>query len=219
MKKLFAFILTAAVMLSVLCGCGEAKNPKATEKRWPISNGDQKTPEAGQSSSYRTYSELPDAKQIGASPLFVNIPDWRAEDWGYAFIAAESTGYAIVVASDSEAHPGESVDAFFPALYNEDIKGILMQFYRATYEDFTPDQTEKVTLACGAEALKFEGRNSANDYGTENSFPVYGYAFSYNDFPVIIFSIVVDENGTEESKCAEMNRYVDEIVQTIRSER
>ena len=223
MKKILALILTAVLMTSALCGCGNNATPKNNPDDTG-SNSDNVTPGQDEKpdssdSTYKTYSDLPDAKQIGAYPLFVNIPSWRTEDWGYGFVSAEANGYAIVVATDSETHPDESIDDTFPVIYNDNLKGILMQFYHAKYDDFTPEITERVTLASGVEALKFEGRHPVNDYGTENTFPVYGYAFSYNDYPIVVLSIVVDESNTDDAKCAEMNNYVDEIVQTIRGER
>lgn len=91
-----------------------------------------------------------------------------------------------------------------------------MQFYHCKYSSFSPNNYEIVKINGKIEALKFNDNQPVNDYGTETTFSVYGYTFTYNNYSVIVSSIVLN-SSTDESKIEEMNTYVDEIVKTIRT--
>lgn len=223
MKKILALILAIMLILSALCGCSDKSTGDGGSKGDSVATTDP-SPEsdAGGKNEQKTYTDLPETEQIGLAPLYVNGPSLRL-DYGENFFTLESKNYFIVAVTDNEQHPDESIDDAFSAFYNEELTSVLKyQIERATYDDFTPEKTERVTLSCGAEALKFEGTQTADDYGTARSFPVYGYAFFYNDYPIIMLSIVTDiehKDQPDDAKRVEMNNYVDEMVQTIRSER
>ena len=215
MKRMIALASAALLTMSLLSGCGDkAPADDGTSTAAPEQT-ESATADLG-TSDYNEYPELSEVKQLSVHPIYLNIPALRTEDWGYSFVISDSLDYAIVVTTDTDAHPGESINDIFPTLFNGDQKGVLMQFYRADYDDFEPENTTHFTLVSGNEALRFEGVQTADDYGTAVSFDVTGYAFMFNDYPVIVS---VFSKDTDDAKVDELIRYVDEMVQTVRSER
>lgn len=213
MKRMIALALATLLVMSLLSGCGD--NTTADDSTTTAApEQTEATGELG-APDYNVYDELSKVKQLSVHPIYLNIPAIRTEDWGYSFVISDSLDYAIVVTTDTDAHPGESIDDIFPTLFNGDQKGVLMQFYRADYADFEPENTTHLTLVSGNEALRFEGVQTADDYGTAVSFDVFGYAFMFNDYPVIVSVLSKD---TDDAKVDELIRYVDEMVQTVRTE-
>lgn len=208
MKKKFVYLFAVLSLTLTLCGCGSKKEDST--------GVDDKTTTKTQE---KQESKDTKVKQIGAAPLYVSVPSsWKAEDYGYSFILSDSKDYAILVQSNSEEVTGSDLKENFLNLYNETSIGVLMQFYHCKYSSFSPSNYENVKINGKIEALKFNDNQPVNDYGTETTFPVYGYTFTYNNYPVIVSSIVLN-SSTDESKVKEMNNYVDEIVKTIRTEK
>ena len=207
MKKFLALILIALCLTAALCGCGS--------KHAPSPSGS--TPTASDSTP---ASSLPGTFEIAATdPHYIlSTPDWRAESYGLGFTLNEkgSRDYAIVVAC-GEGEDGASLEDDLAALYHDTFQDILKQNYRATYAEFIPDSTTEGTLSDGSSALRFEGVQSADDYGTELNCPVYGYSFRHNGTPFIVACIVMNESAADAAKIAEMKGYVNEMVNTVRT--
>lgn len=225
MKKTFALILAVLMLTTALYGCGNDLTPSNPNSDNPVStpgedkNGNGNSGESGTSGNVAVTASLPGTFEIAATEphYFIAIPDWHAESYGLGFALTEkgSTGYAIVAACGYPVD-GDSLEEAFSALYTDGYNGILMQNYRAKYDATTPSTTE-VTLADGSPALLFEDIQHADDYGTELNCPVYGYGFIYNGTPFIVSYIVMDEAAADDAKRAEMQGYVDEMVNTVRA--
>lgn len=104
----------------------------------------------------------------------------------------------------------------FSALYTDTFNGILIQNYRAKYAQDVPETTQ-VKLADGSPALLFNATQTADDYGTALSCPIYGYGFSHDGVPFIVAYIVMNESAADSAKRAEMKGYVDEMANTVRT--
>lgn len=219
MKKVLTIILAALMPVSTLCSCGDGNSADATSKA-SASTADKATDSKDKKSDSTTSSSLPTTFEIAATDphYVVSTPDWKAESYGCGFALNENGNkkYAIVVACASS--PDDSpLEQAFTSLYNDNFNGILMQNYRAKYAEFALETTE-TKLKDGTAALHFEGNQSADDYGTEMSCPIYGYGFSINGMPFIIASIVMDEAEADDAKQAEMKGYVDEMISTVRAQ-
>ena len=217
MKKISALILAVLMLAAVLCACGGKDaadvvldNDSAVSTSDTGENG-EKGDKADESSS------LPATYEIAATDphYIIATPDWHAEGYGCGFALTEqgSNQYAIVVACGYAAEDAPLEEAF-SALYNDTFNGILMQNYRAKYAQVTPE-TAEVTLADGSAALLFDGIQTADDYGTDLSCPIYGYGFSHDGVPFIVAYIVMDESAADDAKRDEMKGYVDEMVNTV----
>lgn len=206
MKKKFIYLFAILSLTLTICGCG-------SKKESPTNVDDKKTINIEENQEGKGTK----AKQIGIAPLFVSVPSsWKTEDYGYSFILSDSKDYAILVQSDSEEVSGSDLKENFLNLYNETSIGVLMQFYHCKYSNFSPSDYENVKINEKIDAIRFNDNQLVNDYGIETTFPVYGYTFTYNNYSVIVASIVFN-SSVEESKVIKMNNYVDEIVKTIRT--
>ncbi len=209
MKKFLALILVALTLATALCGCGS--NPT------PDKDGTDKDNKKDENNV--VSDSLPGTYEIAATDphYIISVPDWYAEGYGRGFALNEkgNKNYAIVVACGYDADETPLKEAF-SALYNDTFNGILMQNYRAKYAEFTPETTD-VKLADGSNALRFNDIQPADDYGTELNCPIYGYGFIHDGVPFIVAYIVMDETAADDAKRAEMQRYVDEMVNTVRT--
>lgn len=216
MKRILALILVVLTLTAALCGCGNDSGTSGSGASTTAADN-AKTDDKGGSNT--PSANLPGTYEIAATDphYIISTPDWKAEGYGCGFALNENGNkkYAIVAACGSGAEETPLKEAF-SALYNDTFNGILMQNYRAKYAEFTPETTD-TTLSDGSPALLFKGTQPADDYGTELSCPVYGYGFSHDGVPFIVAYIVIDESAADDAKRAEMQGYVDEMVNTVRT--
>lgn len=197
--KLKNILLTFVVFLLsiILCGCskedvGEKDNTSKKEQK---------------------NSDLVMTRRIGSfDDLWLDLPNWR-EDGSETCTVIEYMNYYIMAVSSKE-------DYTFEELFNNETKPNLKHFVdKGTYDDFTPDSKEEVVLSNGINATKFDGILTMDSYGTLYKYLTYGYYFKYNNYPVMIISVETTktsaDKNSEEQRLA-TNKYVDEIVKTIR---
>lgn len=221
MKKFLALILIVLLSITALCGCSSTPADGTSDDDNAIAAGENENSGEDQNDGNAAASaDLPGTYEIAATDphYIIATPDWHAEGYGCGFALNEdgNKDYAIVVACGYGTEEEQSLQEAFTALYNDTFNGILMQNYRAKYAEFSLATTD-VTLADGSSALRFEGVQSADDYGTELNCPVYGYGFSYDGVPFIVASIVMNEDAADDAKRSEMQGYVDEMVNTVRA--
>ncbi len=219
MKRILTLIFAALMLATVLCGCGKNADPNTPDRDNSVSTSDKGEKDGENEKGGNTDVSLPNTYELAATdPHYtIAVPAWSAEGYGYGFSLNEKGNkkYAIVVACGSDAEEEPLEDAF-SALYNDTFNAILMRNYRAKYEEIPP-KTDKVTLANGSPALRFQDVQPADDYGTKLSCPVYGYGFFHDGVPFIVAYIVMDETAADDAKQAEMKGYVDAMVNTVRT--
>lgn len=204
MKKVLLSILMVGMMFS-LCACGNNKEQTNDETN-------NKTEEKTETN--KKFADLTMTRRIGVfDDVWVDLPSWR-EDGSETCRVAESLNYYIIAVISEE-------DYSFEELFNNVAKSDLKHFVdRGTYEDFVPDTSEEITLSNGIKATKFEGTLHLEDYGDVYNYPAYGYYFKFNNHPIIVMSVETNTGSVNnsEEKRLETNKYVDQVVQTIRSE-
>ena len=200
MKKIL-FILMILVSVT-LCACGKETNK--------VNNDNTDKTENNETS--KRFEDLTMTRRIGSiDDVWVDLPNWT-EDGSETCTVVSKLNYYIVALISSE-------DYSFDELFNNIAKSDLRHFVdRGTYEDFLPE-TKEVTLSSGIKATKFEGTLRLEDYGDKYEYPAYGYYFKFNNYPVMIMSIETDTLSTNNSETERLttNKYVDEIVQTVRN--
>ena len=220
MKRLLAIALVI-LMLAALGSCGEKPGADTLDDGSSVSAPDKTAADKTENNEAAdaAYADLTSVFEIAVTEphYFVSTPDWHAEGYGCGFALTEkgSSDYAIVAACGYGDEEGELAEVF-SALYNDNFNGVLMQNYRAVYAEFMPS-TAETKLADGTPALLFNDVQPAEDYGTELSCPVYGYGFRHDGVPFIIAYIVMNDSAVDDAKRAEMQGYVDEMVNTVRA--
>lgn len=201
MKKVLLSILTF-VLAFTLCACESNSTNENNDSNNQTENNVTKK-----------FEDLTKTRRIGTfDDVWVDLPNWR-EDGSENSKVIESKNYFIVAVISEENYT-------FEELFNNKVKSTLKHFVdRGTYEDFQPNTKEEVTLSNGIKATKFEGNLSMDNYGTIHEYPTYGYYFNYNNYPIMIMSVETTISGVDnnsEEQRLNTNKYVDEIVQTIR---
>lgn len=209
MKKILVGVLAAVVVIAgIVLACIMSKpndeTGAGTANIGKENDSKETTPK---------YEDLTKTRRIGSfDDLWLDLPGWR-EDGSETCTVAENLNYYIIAITSDEY---DSFDELFNNVAKPDLKHFVD---RGTYEDFVPETKEEVTLSNGVKATKFESTLRLEDYGDKYEYPAYGYYFEFNNKPIIILSIEThtgSKYNSEEGK-QEANKYVDQVVQTIRS--
>ena len=221
MKKVTSIILILSFLLC-LTACGSEKDAKSdagsndssAQKTEEESSGD----DAQSSGNYTLYDDLPDYEKIRHHEVYLSTPSWKSRDSSTGVILTndQTDIYSLVLAYEPETAYTGSIENILDGMHDKYIE-VLDRYWSADYADFSLDTKEIVTLDCGVEALHFEGALPGTLSGNTKDFPVYGYAFVYDDAPIIMSYFIKDlEKGEEYKEYA--TDIVDRIVKTVRTE-
>lgn len=202
MKKILLTILMTGMILT-LCACGMKTDKVSIDSSSKTENKE----------TNKKFDDLTMTKMIGSfDDVWMDFPNLREDGSEDCTLVIDMNYYIIAVISKE--------DYSFDELFNNVAKANLRFFVdRGTYEDFTPDTKEEVTISNNIKATKFAGTLRLEDYGDKYEYPAYGYYFKFNNYPIMIMSIETHTdsvNNSEEKRLAN-NKYVDQIVQTIRT--
>lgn len=168
---------------------------------------------------YKTFDDFTGTERVAAYDIYLDTPVCAMEsDYG-GFVSHNSQDYAIIVTSSRESSPDLTVENDFADVMNDSFHSCVRNFNHLKCDDYTPETIDTVTLPCGAEAIKFEGIQPANMYGTPKEDYVYGYAFVFNDVLLIVGYIIFKDDAVDDATRATVTDYVDRMVQTVRTER
>lgn len=205
MKKVLLGVFLVVMIVALIFVGIKLSKPQTNEINNTNTENNKKTS--------KKFNELTMTRRIGSfDDVWVDLPNWR-EDGSETCTVAENMNYYIISVISEEDY---SLDELFNNVAKADLKHFVE---RATYEDFVPQKSGEVTLSNGIKATKFEGTLHLDNYGTPYQYPTYGYYFKFNKYPIMIMSVETDTesvNNSEEQRLA-TNKYVDEIVQTIRN--
>lgn len=200
MKKVLLSILTFGMVLT-LSACGNKQNSSIDDNKGSNQEASQK------------FEDLTMTRMVGSfDDVWVDLPNWR-EDGSETCTVIESYNYYIIGVISKE-------DYSFEELFNNVAKSDLRHFVdRGTYDDFVPETQEEVTLSNGIKATKFEGTLRLEDYGDKYEYPAYGYYFKFNNYPIMFMSVETATGSIHNSEEERLNtnKYVDKIVQTVKS--
>lgn len=196
MKKIFLSILMICCLFT-LCACN-SNNSDISDNKQEVA---------------KKFDDLTMTRMIGSfDDVWVDLPNWR-EDGSETCTVAEYQNYYIIAVISKE-------DSSFDELFNNTVKSDLRHFVdRGSYEDFTPETKEEVLLSNGIQAIRFDGTLRLEDYGDKYEYPSYGYYLNFNNYSIMIMSIETETGSSLNSDEQRLitNKYVDEIVQTIRN--
>lgn len=227
-KRIAALVLAVTCMFSV-CSCGGNTGKDvsgASSSSSTISDkkdeNDQPAKETQPEEStvkeveYKKFDDFTRTQRVAYFDVYFDVPVY-VETGAYGFISQTSQDYAIIVSSSREARSDMSVDTDFADVMNDTFHRNVRRYSDLECEDYTPDTTDTVMLPCGAEAVRFEGIQPADKYGTHKECYLYGYSFVFNDILLIVNYIVFDDSAVDDATRTELADYVDRMVQTVRT--
>lgn len=230
-KRILAFVLAVTCMFSV-CSCGGntdkdvAGASSSSGTKIDKSDKNDQTTEESQSEEnnakeveYKTFDDFTGTERIAAYDIYLDTPVCAMESDYCGFVSHNSQDYAIIVTSSKESNPDLSVENDFADVMNTSFHSCVNNFNHLKCEDYTPETIDTVTLPCGAEAIKFEGIQPADMYGTPKECYVYGYSFVFNDVLLIVSYIIFDDSAVDEATKTEVTDCIDRMVQTVRTTR
>lgn len=230
-KRIVALVLAVTCMFSV-CSCGGNTDKDvsgASSSSSTISDkkdeNDQPAKETQSEEStakevaYKTFDDFTGTERVAAYDIYLDTPLCAMESDYCGFVSHNSQDYAIIVTSSKESRPDLSVENDFADVMNTSFHSCVNNFNHLKCEDYTPETIDTVTLPCGAEAIKFEGIQPANMYGTPKECYVYGYSFVFNDVLLIVSYIVFKDSEVDDATRAKVADIVDRMVQTVRTTR
>ena len=192
MKRTITSIILL-VCIFILCGC----NSKVEDNNEDKSNSANK--------------DLI-SKELGIeSGVYISIPSWR-ESSGENYLVLQNSNYFIISVISSESNLED--------LYNNEVTSILnTQVDRGKYSKLLGMTTNEIKINKNT-SINFNGNIERDSYGTVDKFDVYGYFLNYENKSIIIMSIETNIGGndlnTQKDK-ENTNKYVDDIVKSIRS--
>lgn len=206
MKKiLLAVIVTAVVVVGIVLTCTMFK---------PNNENNANNTVTENTETSKKFEDLTMTRMLGSfDDLWLDFPNWR-EDGSETCTVAESYNYYIIAIASDEYDS-------FDELFNNVAKSDLRHFIdRGVYEDFVPETQEEVILSNGVKSTKFEGTLRLEDLGDLYEYPAYGYYLKFNNKPIIIMSVETNTGSIQNSEEGRLttNKYVDQVVQTLRSE-
>ena len=182
------------------------------------SNGsDDGDSQGGGSANFTKFDDLPNYVRIIFHEVYISTPAWREEEVPNGFNLTDSTESVISVTYNVDNEYTGNIEDILDDTYDEFTGAIGEHAVTNEFGEYNLTTKEKVTLDCGAEAMKFEGTMSANEYSAVVDYYVYGYSFVYDGATITVGTSVVypDTIDTNKDKLKDM---VDRMVKTIRTQ-
>lgn len=233
-KRILAFVLAVTCMFTV-CGCGGNTDKNVTDTSSSSSNKSDKSDKSDKNDqtakesqseestvkevAHKTFDDFTGTERVAAYDIYLDTPVCAMESDYCGFVSHNSQDYAIIVTSSKESNPDLSIENDFADVMNTSFHSCVRNFNNLKCEDYTPETIDTVTLPCGAEAIKFEGIQPADMYGTPKECYVYGYSFVFNDVLLIVSYIVFKDSEVDATTRANVADIVDRMVQTVRTTR
>lgn len=194
MKKIFLSILMICFLFT-LCACN-SNNSDINDNKQEVA---------------KKFDDLTMIRMIGSfDDVWIGLPNWR-EDGSETCTVVEYQNYYIIAVISKE-------DSSFDELFNNTVKSDLRHFVdRGSYEDFTPETKEEVLLSNRIQTIRFDGTLRLEEYGDKYEYPVYGYYLNFNNYSIMIMSTETGSFLNSDEQRRVTNKYVDEIIQTIRN--
>lgn len=217
-------MLVAVLAISIV-GCseeGEKPNSGTGTGSSQIVNSDSNSSDDGDSQgggsvNFTKFDDLPNYVKIIFHEVYISTPAWREEKVVDGFNLTDSTEYVISVTYNVDNEYTGNIEDILDDTYDEFTGAVGEHAVTNEFGEYNLTTKEKVTLDCGAEAMKFEGTMSANEYSAVVDYYVYGYSFVYDGATITVGTSIVypDTIDTNKDKLKDM---VDRMVKTIRTQ-
>ena len=160
---------------------------------------------------------MPNYERIPFHEIYISTPAWRCDETIFGRRLSDSNDYVVAITYNDEDE-GEytgAIEDILEETYDGFTYAVGEHAVTNEFGEYNLSTKEKVTLDCGAEAMKFEGTMSANEYTAVVDYYVYGYSFVYDGSTLTVGASVVNPEVIDEKKDM-MKDIVDRMVKTVR---
>ncbi|MGN0517986.1 MAG: hypothetical protein ACI4II_04600 [Acutalibacteraceae bacterium] len=225
MKRIIALMLVAVLAISIVgCSDKEEKPNNGTDTgSSQFVNSDTNNSSDGDSSQgssdipHTMYDDLPNYVNVLFREIYISTPAWRNDEEIYGNKLSDSNDYVIAITYNVDDEYTGAIEDILDETYTPFTKTVGRHAVTNEFGEYKLTTKEKVTLDCGAEAIKFEGTMSANQYSSVVDYYVYGYSFVYDRATITVGASIVNPDVIDAKKDT-MKDIIDRMVKTIRTQ-
>ena len=155
--------------------------------------------------------------EINYQDIYISTPLWREDKVINGYNISNSNNYVISITYNYEEEYTGAIDDILDDTYDEFTYAIGEHAVTNEFGEYNLTTKEKVTLDCGAEAIRFEGTMSADEYSAIVDYYIYGYSFVYDGVTITVGTSIVEPEVIDAQKDT-MKDIIDRMVKTIRTE-
>ena len=163
------------------------------------------------------YDDLSSYVEINYQDIYISTPLWREDKVINGYNISNSNNYVISITYNYEEEYTGALDDILYDTYDEFVYAIGDHAVTDEFGEYNLTTKEKVTLDCGAEAIRFEGTMSADEYSAIVDYYIYGYSFVYDGVTITVGTSIVEPEVIDAQKDT-MKDIIDRMVKTIRTE-
>lgn len=221
MRKLIVFMLIAMLATSLVGCSGEEKpsNSDTSTNSEEITNevNDESDDNSNDNVTHTLYDDLPNYIRIIFHEIYISTPAWRIDEVMNGNNLTNSNDYVISITYNIDEEYTGAIDDILDDTYDEFTYAIGEHAVTNEFGEYNLTTKEKVTLDCGAEAIRFEGTMSADEYSAIVDYYIYGYSFVYDGATITVGTSIVEPEVIDAQKDT-MKDIIDRMVKTIRME-
>ena len=221
MRKLIVFMLIAMLATSLVGCSGEEKpsNSDTSTNSEEITNevNDESDDNSNDNVTYTLYDDLSSYVKIIYHDIYISTPLWREDKVVNGYSLTDSNDYAVCITYNVDEEYTGALDDILDDTYDEFTNAISDRSNAREFGEYNLTTKEKVTLDCGAEAIKFEGTITAEEYSDVVDYYIYGYSFVYDGATITVGTSIVEPEVIDTQKDT-MKDIIDRMVKTIRTE-
>lgn len=225
MKRIIALMLIAVLAISMIGCSGKSEKPNNgtdTGSSQVVNDGSNASDDDGNSQSnsdiaHTMYDDLSYYVKIIFHDIYISTPAWREDEVVNGYNLTDSNDYVICVTYNVDDQYTGAIEDILDDTYDEFTGAIGRRAVTEEFGEYNLTTKEKVTLDCGAEAIKFEGTMSANQYSSVVDYYVYGYSFVYDGATITVGTSIVNPDVIDAKKDT-LKDIVDRMVKTIRTQ-
>ena len=221
MRKLIVFMLISMLATSLI-GCsgeGNQSNSDTSTNSEEIVNevNDESDDNSNDNVTHTLYDDLPNYIRIIFHEIYISTPAWRIDEVIDGNSLTNSNDYAICITYNVDEEYTGAIDDILDDTYDEFTNALTNRALADEFGEYNLTTKEKVTLDCGAEAIRFEGTISADEYTDIVDYYIYGYSFVYDGATITVGTSIFNPDIIDAQKDT-MKDIIDRMVKTIRTE-
>lgn len=217
-------MLVAVLAISIV-GCsgeGEKTNSGTGTGSSQAINSDSNGSDDGNSQgnsdvTYTKYDDLPNSVKIRFHDIYISTPPWRQDEVPNGCNLTNSNDHVVSVTFNVDEEYTGNLEDILDDTYDEFTYAIGERAIADEFGEYKLTTKEKVTLDCGAEAMRFEGTMSAYEHPNYVDYYVYGYSFVYDGATITVGTSIFKMDLVDTEKDT-MKDIIDRMVKTIRTQ-